>query len=87
MQYTVPSRHGDRLKVVLPQKYLEDWYPGHPLSSCMASPLALYIPATLPARLSLKGTKAFLVSGLLYLLYSLLPLLLIQVSAGTGTPS
>lgn len=69
MQYTVPNRHGDGLKVVLPQKSLEDWTRPTPISSCMASPLALYIPATLPALLSLKGTEAFLVSGLLYSLY------------------
>lgn len=66
MQCTVPSRLGDGLRVVAPQKYLEDRDPGHPISSCMASPLALCTPSILPAFLSLKGTKACLASGLLH---------------------
>lgn len=46
--------------------------------------MAVYNPAILPFFLSFKGTKPFLASGLLRLLFPLLSLLLVtEVSAGS----
>lgn len=79
MQYTVPSRHGDGLRVV--PALWRTGTPAVPISSCRASPLALCTPGTLPAFLSLKGTAACLALAVPS------PIPPPGTGTGTGTPS